>query len=123
MDAFMAPILAALVEMFNLPLDAAEAANFVWLTALSIGVVVSAVVSLLLWLINLEAGRINARVSKIWDVGQTVANNTIHIPTLYRINENVDEILATAVQIIDGAKGIEVHANGCPGCPHCMLES
>ena len=118
----MDAILAMLVETFNLPLEANAAANFVWITALVIGLVVSAVVSLLLWLIYWEAGKINVRVSDIWDKGQQVANNTIHIPTLYRINEGVEQILATAVGIIAGAKVIETHAKGCPGCPHCMLE-
>lgn len=104
-----------------LPSSPAEAAQFVWVASLLLGVVVSAVVSLLLWLIHREAGVIKARVAKIWDVGQRVANNTIHIPTLYRTNAVVGEILATAVQIKDGAAIIEKHAIGCPGCPQCML--
>ena len=98
-----------------------QAAVFVWWSSLALGLVVALVVTLLLWLIHREAGIINACVSRIWDSGQRVANNTIHIPTLYRINEGVNQILATALRINDGAAAIESHANGCPGCPHCML--
>lgn len=104
-----------------LPDSPAAAAQFVWIASLVLGLVVSAVVTVLLWLIHREAGVINARVAKIWDVGQRVANNTIHIPTLYRTNAVVRDILATAVKIKDGAAIIERHANGCPGCPQCML--
>ena len=107
--------------MGGLPNSPAEAAQFIWIASLVLGLVVSAVVALLLWLIYREAGVINARVSKIWDVGQRVANNTIHIPALYRTHAAVDQILATAVKIIDGAAVIEKHASGCPGCPQCML--
>ena len=99
-----------------------QAAQLVWWASLAIGLVVSLVVALLLWLIVREARIIDTRASKLWDVGQRVANNTIHIPTLYRINEGVAEILATALRINDGAAAIEAHADGCPGCPHCMLE-
>ncbi|RUM52059.1 MAG: hypothetical protein DSY87_07785 [Methylococcus sp.] len=111
-----------LMEILGLPADPATAATYVWVFALALGLVVSLVVTLLLWMIHREAGIINARVSRIWDAGQRVANNTIHIPTLYRINDGVDQILATALRINDGAEAIETHANGCPGCPHCMLE-
>lgn len=103
------------------PSTPAAAAELVWVASLILGLVVSAVVSLLLWLIHREAASINARVSKIWDVGQRVANNTIHIPTLYRTNAVVRDILATAVKIKAGAGIIEAHAQGCPGCPQCML--
>ena len=120
MEAVLALLPAALVAL--LPTEPAEAAAFVWLTALIIGLVVSLVVALLLWLIYREAVIIDGVASGIWDTGQRVANNTIHIPVLYRINEAVDEILATALRINDGATAIEEHANGCPGCPNCMLE-
>lgn len=107
--------------MIGLPTSPAEAAQFVWVASLLLGVVVSAVVALLLWRIHREAGIIDSRVSKIWDVGQRVANNTIHIPALHRTRAAVGEILATAVKIIEGAAVIEKHAEGCPGCPQCML--
>ena len=107
--------------MDSLPQSPAQAAQFVWWTSLALGLAVSLVVSLLLWLIHRTAATINDRVSKIWDTGQRVANNTVHIPALYRTNEVAGQILATAVRIDAGAAAIETHANGCPGCPQCML--
>jgi hypothetical protein len=104
-----------------LPTDADAAATFVWTAALVIGLVVSLVVALLLWLIHRQAVIINGVASKIWDTGQMVANNTIHIPILYRINEDVDQILITALSINDGAAAIKKHAEGCDGCPTCLL--
>ena len=105
-----------------LPTDPVEAGIFIWWASLVLGLVVALVVTLLLWLIHRTAVSINGGVSLIWDIGQRVANNTIHIPILYRINTAAGKILATALQINDGAAAIEAHANGCPGCPHCMLD-
>ena len=105
-----------------LPNDAEQVALFVWISSLVLGLVVSLVVALLLWLIHREAIIIDGVASKIWDTGQRVANNTVHIPTLYRINEGVDAILETALRINDGAAAIETHANGCPGCPQCIID-
>lgn len=99
-----------------------QAAIFVWWSSLAVGLAVALVVAFLLSLIHSTAVTINEVVSKIWDTGQRVANNTIQIPILYRINTAAGKILTTAVQIIDGAAAIETHAEGCPGCPHCMLE-
>lgn len=104
-----------------LPTDPGEAAIFVWWTSLVLGSVVALVVALLLWLIHKTAANIQTVVSGIWDSGRRVANNTIHIPILYRINNAAARILDTAVQIKGGAAAIEAHANGCPGCPHCLL--
>ncbi len=104
-----------------LPTDPGEAAMFVWWASLALGLVVALVVTLLLWLIHKTAANINGVVSGIWDSGRRVANNTIHIPILYRINNAATKILGTAVQIKGGAAAIEAHANGCPGCPNCLL--
>ena len=105
-----------------LPTELGEAATFIWWTSLVLGLVVALVVTLLLWLIHRTAVQINAGASAIWDTGQRVANNTIQIPILYRINTVAGKILGTALQINDGAAAIETHANGCPGCPACMLD-
>ncbi len=104
-----------------LPTDPGEAANFVWWSSLGLGLVVALVVTLLLWLIHKTAANIQTEVSGIWDSGRRVANNTIHIPILYRINNAAAKILGTAVKIKGGAAAIEAHANGCPGCPNCLL--
>lgn len=108
--------------MYNFPASPEQAAQFVWLVSLALGLVVSLVVTLLLWLIHHTATTINFRVSRIWDVGQRVASNTVHIPALYKTNEVAGEILASALKINTAAVAIETHTNGCPGCPQCMLK-
>ena len=107
--------------MDALPATPEQASQFVWWTSLALGLVVSLVVALLLWLIHRTAIAINGRVSCIWEVGQRVANNTVHIPALYKTNAIAGEILASALNINAGAAAIEAHANGCAGCPQCML--
>ena len=107
--------------MDNLPSSPEQAAQLVWWVSLALGVVVSVVVALLLWLIHSGAATIDGHVARIWDSGQRVANNTVHIPALYKTNEVAGQILATALRINAGAAAIENHARGCPGCPHCML--
>ncbi len=107
--------------MESLPTSPAQAVQFVWWVSLVLGLVVSGVVALLLYLIQRNARSIDQRVSSIWDAGQRVANNTVQIPALYRTDEVAGQILATAVRIDAGAAAIETHANGCPGCPQCML--
>ncbi len=106
--------------MDSLPQSPEQAAQFVWWVSLLLGLIVSGVVSLLLWLIHRGAATIDGRVSTIWDVGQRVANNTVHIPALYKTNDVAGQILATALRIDAGAAAIESHAQGCPGCPACM---
>ena len=101
--------------------SSAHAVQIVWWSSLALGVVVSAVVALLLWLIYDTAKTINGRVSSLWDTGQRVANNTVHVPALAKTSEVVGQILAAAMRIDHGAAAIESHANGCPGCPGCML--
>ncbi len=105
-----------------LPEHPDQAAEFVWWTSLVLGLVVSLVVALLLWMIHREAVVVQRRVAKIWELGQRVANNTIHIPILYPINRVAEDILQTALRIAEGACGIESHVRDCPGCPHCLME-
>ena len=106
--------------MDSLPQSPEQAMQWVWWSSLALGLVVSGVVALLLWLIHRNARVIDARVSRIWDVGQRVAGNTVHIPALYRTHEVAGQILATALRIDAGAAAIESHAQGCPGCPQCL---
>ena len=105
-----------------LPSSPEAAIRFVWWASLALGVVVSAVVSALLWLIHSGAATILHRVARIWEVGQRVASNTVHIPALYKTNEVAGQILASAIRIDAGSAAIERHAGGCPGCPICMLK-
>ena len=101
--------------------SSAHAMQVVWWSSLALGVVVSAVVATLLWLIQHTALTIDGRVSRLWDTGQRVANNTVHVPALVKTSEVAGQILAVALRIDAGAAAIETHAKGCPGCPHCML--
>ena len=99
-----------------------QAMTIIWWSSLALGLIVSLVVAALLWLIHREARTIDNYVAKIWDVGQRVANNTVHIPLLYKTNAVAAEILTTAAEIERGADAIKTHADGCLGCPHCMLD-
>ncbi len=107
--------------MDTAPGSAAQALMVVWWSSLGLGLVVSAVVAALLWLIQRSAKTIDGRVSRLWDAGQRVANNTVHIPALVKTSEVAGQILAVALRIDAGAAAIESHAKGCPGCPQCML--
>lgn len=99
-----------------------EAVLVVWGGSLVIGVVVILVVALLLRLILGTAKKIEWGAGQIWIEGKMVANNTIHIPIfLATTNRVAGEILANAQQIYKGAKVVETHIEGCPGCPACIL--
>ena len=100
-----------------------EAITKVWVICLILGLVVTIVVAILLILIRSTARKILGGVQKIWTEGKLVANNTIQIPIYLTVtNQVVSKIYDTAVKIIGGAKAIETHASGCPGCPACVLE-
>ena len=101
-----------------------SAALTVWGVSLVIGVVVIVVVGVLLHLVRRTAEQIDAGAAAIWIQGKLVANNTIQIPLfLTTTNQVAARILSTAVDIVGGAKAIEEHADGCPGCPACVLGS
>lgn len=92
-----------------------EAGYTVWWVSLGIGLVVIVVVAVLLALILRTARRIDGAVSDIWNAGQRIANNTIHIPLLNHTNRMVDEVLERAGGIDGAAADIEAHAQDCPG--------
>ena len=58
----------------------------IWIISVVLAYVVTAVVGLLLWMILAKAKQINDGVSQIWDVGQMIAANTIHVPALIQTN-------------------------------------
>jgi hypothetical protein len=99
----------------------AETVRQVWITTLSVYGVVLLVVAALLALILREARRIHAGVSEIWNVGQKVANNTIHIALLDTTNHVAGRILASAKGVMNATAAVKVHAGSCPGCPACVL--
>ena len=99
----------------------AETIHNVWTLSLIVFVVVLVVVAALLTLILRAARDIKAGVSLIWNVGQRVANNTIHLALLEKTNAAAEKILASAIGVIGATAAIQVHAADCPGCPACVL--
>jgi L-asparagine transporter-like permease len=98
-----------------------EAIQQVWLASLAIFVVVLLVVAALLTLILSTTKKIHAGVSAIWNVGQRVANNTIHLALLDRTNFLAAGMLESAGRIAAATDAIAKHADGCPGCPACVV--
>ena len=99
-----------------------ETVTTVWTISLVLGLVVTLVVAALLILIRNTARQINAGAESIWTEGKMVANNTIQIPIFLTVtNQVVAKIYSTAVKIIGKSAAIQQHAEGCPGCPACVL--
>ena len=98
-----------------------ETVYLIWWVSIALLLVVTVVVALLLTLVLRTARNILSVAGEIWTTGKLVANNTIHIPQLIETNRWVGRILDTAKEIIAGADAIEQHAEGCPGCPACVL--
>ncbi len=99
----------------------ADTIQRVWIITLAIYGVVLLVVAILLTLIVREARRIKAGVLGIWNVGQRIANNTIHIALLETTNHVAGRILESAKGIVGATAAIDAHAGQCPGCPACVL--
>ena len=98
----------------------AGAVRQVWLVSLGVFLVVLVVVAILLTLILRTARSIRGGVSEIWNVGQKVANNTIHISLLDSTNHIVSDILGHAVVVAGATGAIAAHAGQCPRCPSCV---
>lgn len=93
----------------------------VWWISIAVLLVVTAVVAVLLRMVLRTARHIEQVAGEIWTIGKLVANNTVHIPLLVETNRYAGAILETSQQIEAGAGAIEQHAEGCPGCPACVL--
>ena len=98
-----------------------ETVYLIWWVSIALLLVVTVVVALLLTLVLRTARNILSVAGEIWTTGKLVANNTIHIPLLIETNRLAGRILDTARKIVAGAGAIEQHAEGCPGCPACVL--
>ena len=98
-----------------------ETIQRVWTVSLVIYAVVLIVVVVLLRLILGEASRIRAGASEIWNVGQKIANNTIHIALLDTTNHVAAQILTSAVGVAGATGALQAHTPSCPGCPACVL--
>lgn len=99
----------------------ADTAQNVWTLSLVVFIVVLVVVAVLLTLVLRAARDITAGVSAIWNVGQRIANNTIHLALLEKTNAGAKAILASAVGVIGATSAVQAHAADCPGCPACVL--
>ena len=93
-----------------------------WFLANVVLVVVTIVAWMLLRSIIQAARAIKGEVAQVWANGQRVANNTIHIASLYKTRDAVGAIIDRAGGIAAHAKAIETHAKGCTGCPSCLLK-
>lgn len=92
-----------------------------WTLSLVIFVAVIVVVAVLLTLIWQETKKIRAGAALIWNVGQKIANNTIHISMLATTNHVAGRILGSAVGVVGATQAIKDHALNCPHCPSCVL--
>lgn len=99
----------------------AEAVQQVWVVSLAVFVVVLIVVAVLLTLILRTSRQIHGGVSAIWNVGQRIANNTVHLALLDRTNYLAGKILTSAGGVAAATDAIATHAAACPGCPACVL--
>ena len=99
----------------------AETIRNVWTLSLVVFTVVLVVVAVLLTLILRAARDITGGVSAIWNVGQRIANNTIHLALLEKTNAGAEAILKSAVGVINATAAVKEHSAGCPGCPACVL--
>lgn len=98
-----------------------ETVQQMWIISLVIYFVVVGVVALLLTMIWRTAEQIHGGVKAIWNSGQKVANNTIHIPLLARTNHFVERILDSAVRTAGAVAAVEHHSASCPHCPACVI--
>jgi hypothetical protein len=98
-----------------------EAIQKVWTLSLVAFTVVLVVVAVLLTLILRAARDITSGVSAIWNVGQRIANNTIHLALLEKTNAGAQAILKSAVGVIKATGAVKEHSADCPGCPACVL--
>ena len=98
-----------------------DAIQTAWTWSLIVFTVVLAVVAGLLTLILRAARDITVGVSAIWNVGQRIANNTIHLALLEKTNAGAQAILNSAVGVIIATGAVKEHSADCPGCPACVL--
>lgn len=98
-----------------------ETIQTIWMITLGVFFVVLIVVAILLTLILRTARDITGGVAAIWNVGQRIANNTIHIALLHKTNLAAGKILASAVGIVHATAAVKDHAKDCPMCPTCVI--
>lgn len=98
-----------------------ETVQTIWMITLGVFVAVLVVVATLLTLILRTAQNITGGVAAIWNVGQRIANNTIHIALLRKTNVVAGKILGSAVGVVNATAGVQAHAEECSMCPACVI--
>ncbi len=94
----------------------------VWVISMVVLLVVTAVVAMLLERVRQTALSILGGAGQIWTNGKLVARDTVQIAVFLKTtNDVVVQIRDTAKQIVGATDAIEQHAEGCPGCPQCVL--
>ncbi|GAC1650105.1 MAG: hypothetical protein NVS9B11_23270 [Candidatus Dormibacteraceae bacterium] len=88
----------------------------------ALGLVVTVVAAVLLTMVLRTAHGIDGGAKAIWTTGKMVARNTVHIADLMYVNQVAVDILEGAGGILMAARRILNHAQGCPGCPACLLK-
>lgn len=92
-----------------------------WWISLAIGLFVTIVAAILLAAIIRVAHQIRSGAEAIWTTGKMVARNTAQIPLLRQTNQLGADIAEETEGILMAAQRILKHAQGCPGCPACLL--
>lgn len=93
-----------------------------WVLSLVLGTAVVVVVAILLLLILAQAREIRRRAAAIWEAGQDVAGNTVHIAGLAHVGHRLDRILGLAPGLLEQLGAILNHAERCSRCPRCIPE-
>lgn len=90
-----------------------------WWITVGVLFVVCIVATGLLQNILVVVRNIDVNVNEIWTVGKRIANNTVELWMLGRVNSIVADIRAVAFRINDTASAIATHAAQCRHCPSC----
>lgn len=90
-----------------------------WWITVGVLFVVCIVATGLLQNILVVVRNIDVNVNEIWTVGKRIANNTVELWMLGRVNSIVADIRAVAFRINDTASAIATHAASCRHCPSC----
>jgi len=98
-------------------------ATMLWWVALAVGVVVTLVAAILLSFIVRVADGIDQGAEQVWIMGRLVARNTAQIPLLVQTNQVAADILEGSNGILMAAQRVLKHAQGCPGCPACLVQA
>lgn len=103
------------------PHPSPETIQQLWTLTLIAFAIVLVAVAVLLTLVLRAARDIRSGVAAIWNAGQRIANNTVHIALLERTNATAGRILEAAGGVLGATAAIRRHAEQCAGCPECVL--